>query len=263
MLSVENLNFAYNKNNLILKNIKFHINEGVLCILGPNGAGKSTLLKCILGFNNYKSGLITIDNIDLKKLSIKDRSKYISYVPQSSIVSFPFKSWELIMMGRVSKLGIIANPSKEDFKVVNSIMEKLGILKLRDKNFLNLSGGERQMVLIARALSQESKYIVLDEPTSNLDYSNQIKILSTIKSLSKDGYKIIMTSHFPDHAFLTSSKVLMLKNGSIENFGSPESIVNTKNLSNLYDAHVSVSEAFIDDLNKSLKTCIPIFKEEF
>jgi len=261
MLEIKNIKYEYKKGPLVLKDISFEMDKGdCLCILGPNGTGKTTLLKIILGFFKPLAGSLYIDAQNLSEITPHKRAKLIAYVSQSSNIIFPYTVREVILMGRTSHLSIGASMTSADNSIVDEVMKGLCITHLQYKYFQNLSGGEKQMVMIARALSQQAKYIIMDEPTSSLDYSNQIKILNTIKQLSKAGYGIIMTSHFPNHAFTSCNKVLLMKDGYIMDFGSPEKVVSSKNLTKLYNADVGVAKAILDDelFTYASKVCVPI-----
>lgn len=261
MLSVENISFFYKPNRKILKDISFNLAEkDIMCILGPNGTGKTTLLRCLLGLNPIKSGRITIGGNDLSRVAAKQRAKMIAYVPQSTSMTFSYEAREVVLMGRVSHLSIGRTPTKSDRLIVEESMEKLGIGHLEKCAFQQLSGGERQMVLVARALAQQSNILIMDEPTANLDFSNQIKILKVINNLSKQGYAILMTSHFPDHSFLACNKAMLMRDGLITYQGNPEDVVTTSNLTQLYGTPVCVTSAKINHKGDMTKVCVPLIE---
>ena len=159
-------------------------------------------------------------------------------------------------MGRVSHVAPGAAHSAKDKDIAMECMQKLQISHLDQRKFMELSGGEKQMVLVARAMTQQAKYLIMDEPTANLDYSNQIKILKTIKDLAKQDYGILMTSHYPDHAFLACSEAILIRDGVIMHRGSAEDVVTTENLTQLYDAPVVVSQAQAQ--GNMVKVCVPL-----
>ncbi|MDO9492717.1 ABC transporter ATP-binding protein [Acetobacterium sp.] len=259
MLTVKGLSYFYNPERLILKDISFDLeSHDILCLLGPNGTGKTTLLRCMLALNKMKSGSIKIDGNDLTKASIKKRAEMMAYVPQATMMAFPYEAREIVQMGRVTHLATGGSPSKEDWRLAEEAMEKLGILHMSRHLFNEMSGGEKQMVLIARAMVQQAKILIMDEPTANLDYSNQIKMLQVIKSLAEQGYSILMTSHFPDHAFLACNRAVLMRDGYIMAQGLPEDIVNTENLTKLYATPVCVTEARLDFQDRMIKVCIPV-----
>lgn len=260
MLQVEDLRFSYRRKREVLRGVTFSVDSGdILCLLGSNGTGKTTLLRCLLGLSKPDSGRIFVDGTDLGRLSVKQRARFMAYVPQSTSIAFPYKAFEVVMMGRVSRLAPGAGHSREDKEAVERALERLQISHLAECRYQEMSGGERQMVLVARALAQESRLLVMDEPTANLDYHNQVKILAAIRYLSSQGLGILMTSHYPDHAFLACSKVALMKNGVISACGNPDEVVTSESLTALYDTPVHVGQTSVGSL--SIKTCIPLLDE--
>ena len=257
----ENISFAYKKEHLILNDISLEVNSGeIVCVLGPNGTGKTTILRCLLGFNKPSKGKITIDGKQMHELGVKNRAKCLAYVPQYSSLSFPYTVKEVVLMGRTAYLSYGMPFSKVDYDFAIKTIDRLGISHISDSLYNELSGGQKQMVLLARALTQDAKILIMDEPTANLDYSNQVKMLETIKQLVNEGYGILMTSHFPDHAFLTESRVILMKGGKKLYDGNPDEIITTESLTNLYQTSVEVSEINIKAYEKSIKVCVPILK---
>ena len=250
---VKNISFDYDGEE-IFSNISFTIDKGdVLCILGPNGTGKTTLIKCLNGLHGIKSGEILINGQDMKKLSFKQISKHIGYIPQSHVPSFPFKVFDVVLMGRAPYLNLTDSPKKEDIEIATDALKTLGIEDLKDKEYTNLSGGERQLVFLARVLCQKPDILILDEPTSHLDFGNQIKLLEIIDNLANTGLSIIMSSHFPDHAFLSSTKVAIMKDKKFIDFGSPDDVVTEENLKKAYSIDVKLIE-----LDNKRKVCVPM-----
>ena len=253
LFEVKNISFKY-ENEEIFSNISFSIKKGdVLCILGPNGTGKTTLIKCLNGLHDIDDGEILINGSDIKKLSFREISKHIGYIPQSHIPSFPFKVFDVVLMGRAPYLNLTDSPKKEDEKIVLDSLKTLGIEYLKDKEYTNLSGGERQLVFLARVLCQKPDILILDEPTSHLDFGNQIKLLEIIENLSKKGLSIIMSSHFPDHAFLSSTKVAIMKDKKFIDFGTPDDVITEENLKKAYSIDVKLI-----DLDDERKICVPL-----
>ena len=253
LFQVKNISFDYDGEE-IFSGISFSIQKGdVLCILGPNGTGKTTLIKCMNGLHEVNSGEILINGENIKKLSFKQISKHIGYIPQAHVPSFPFKVFDVVLMGRAPYLNLTDSPKAEDKKIALDALKTLGIEDLKDKEYTNLSGGERQLVFLARVLCQKPDILILDEPTSHLDFGNQIKLLEIIDNLAKSGLSIIMSSHFPDHAFLSSTKVAIMKDRKFIDFGTPESVVTEENLRKAYSIDVKLIE-----LDNKRKVCVPM-----
>ena len=253
LFEVKNISFDYDGEE-IFSDISFSIDRGdVLCILGPNGTGKTTLIKCLNGLHDINSGEILIEGRNIKKLSFKQISKHIGYIPQSHVPSFPFKVFDVVLMGRAPYLNLTDSPKSEDVEIATEALKTLGIEDLKDKEYTNLSGGERQLVFLARVLCQKPDILILDEPTSHLDFGNQIKLLEIIDNLAKTGLSIIMSSHFPDHAFLSSTKVAIMKDKKFIDFGVPDDVVTEDNLKKAYSIDVKLME-----LDGKRKVCVPM-----
>ena len=253
LFDVRNISFSYDDVE-IFSDISFSIDRGdVLCILGPNGTGKTTLIKCLNGLHNIDSGEILINGENINSLSFSQISKHIGYIPQSHVPSFPFKVFDVVLMGRAPYLNLTDMPKEKDIKIAEDALKTLGIEYLKDKEYTNLSGGERQMVFLARVLCQQPDILILDEPTSHLDFGNQIKLLEIIDNLSDSGLSIIMSSHFPDHAFLSSNKVAIMKDKKFIDFGTPDDVVTEENLKKAYSIDVKLME-----LDDDRKVCIPL-----
>lgn len=253
MIEAQNIYFGYDNKRNILEEISFKVKKGELCaIFGPNGVGKSTLFKCIIGFLKPKRGNIYIENKDIKKMPIEDISKLIAYVPQEHKPPFPYLVKEIVLMGRTPHLGGIFGPKKEDKEKALEAMETIGISYLADRPYTELSGGQRQLVLLARALVQETKAMVLDEPTSALDFRNQMMIWDTLRKLTKKGMPIIVSVHDPNHMLWFCDRVIILHNKKIIANGNPNNVLNEEVLKVLYGDICKIKE-----LDNSLKIVMP------
>jgi len=242
----------------ILSDISFHVDTGeVLCLLGPNGVGKTTLFKSILGFQKLLGGNITLDGENIRNWSKNRLAKAIGYVPQAHTPPFPFSVLDVVLMGRTAHLGMFASPTQKDITIAEEALETLNVSYLKDKIYTEISGGERQMVLIARALSQQPKILVMDEPTSNLDFGNQIRVLEQIKRLSKQGLAVIMTSHFPDHAFLCSTKVVIIRKNGGYIHGPAQEVMTEENLKSAYGVEVKIASVESSS-GERMNTCVPL-----
>ena len=258
MLEVEGIRYSYRPRSWeVLQGVSFTLDDGeILCLLGSNGTGKTTLLRCMLGFEKPKAGSITVDGIDMGRLSVKQRAHHMAYVPQYSSLAFPYTAREVVLMGRVSHLQGASGHSDADMQATDEALERLQVTRLANKRYQEMSGGEKQMVLVARALAQQAKTLVMDEPTANLDYHNQVKILAAIKHLAGEGLRILMTSHYPDHAFLACSTVALMNGGRIQKLGKPDDVVTSESLTELYDTPVCVTKTRVG--SEWFKTCIPL-----
>lgn len=226
LLSLQNLSVLKPP---LLKDISFEMEEGeIICILGANGSGKSTLLRAVLGQFDYK-GKMLLKGYDSARLSVKKRARILSYVPQNYTLALPYNVLEVVLMG--SYLRQIFFYSTHDRKKAQESLELLGILDLAHQKFSTLSGGQKQLVLIARALCQESELILLDEPVSALDLGHCFRLLEVLSTIKKS---ILLTSHHPEHCFI-AHKIIALKNASILGFGTAHEILNEECLSKLYD----------------------------
>ena len=190
------------------------------------------------------------------RLSVKQRAHHMAYVPQYSSLAFPYTAREVVLMGRVSHLQGASGHSDADMQATDEALERLQVTRLANKRYQEMSGGEKQMVLVARALAQQAKTLVMDEPTANLDYHNQVKILAAIKHLAGEGLRILMTSHYPDHAFLACSTVALMNGGRIQKLGKPDDVVTSESLTELYDTPVCVTKTRVG--SEWFKTCIPL-----
>jgi iron complex transport system ATP-binding protein len=243
-LSINDLCFSYGETQ-ILKNITLGVELGeMLCIIGPNGSGKSTLLKCINRILKTKRNVILIDEQDTSKFDLKALSKMMGFVPQNSGSAFPFTVFDIVMMGR--KPYIHWNIGATDNEIVAQVMEFLGISHLAMRYFTELSGGEQQKVIIARALAQQPQLLLLDEPTSSLDLKHQLEILCMLKSLAQSKERsVIVSMHDLNLASRFSDRLLMLKHGVIYALGTPEEVLTEENIEAVYGVKASVSESII------------------
>lgn len=229
----------------------------VLCILGENGVGKSTMFKTILKIIPALEGKIFIDGSDISKWSAKKLADKMAYVAQSHVPPFPYSVEEVITMGRTGKMSAFSGPTAKDMEIVNEIIEDMGIGFLRNEAYTHISGGERQLVMIARALAQEPECLVLDEPTANLDYGNKVIVLNTIKKLSQRGISVIMTTHDPEQALLLNAKTLILFKNDVPVYGPAGSVINERTLKKAYNANIRVVE-IVNRQGEPVRVCLPI-----
>lgn len=254
-LEVNNLSGGYH-GRAVITNFNLGIESGsVVCILGPNGIGKTTMMRTLLGTLSPLGGSVAVDGRDYRSMSQKERAQHISYVPQAHSTPFAFRVIDVVSLGRIASLGTFSSPGEKDIRAADQVLEELGIASLRERVFTELSGGERQMVMIARALVQESEFMILDEPTSNLDYGNQVRVLETLNRLRQQGYGIIMTTHFPDHAFWCDADVILMGRNKNIRSGSAAEVITEENMLDAYGVRVRIFE--VEDEGKKMKICEP------
>jgi iron complex transport system ATP-binding protein len=260
MLEIERVRFGYGRGPVVLDDVSFALGAGdVLWLLGPNGSGKTTLLRCVLGLLRPTTGSIRVGGRDVSALAPAELARAMAYVPQSSPAVFPFVGFDVVLMGRSPYLRFMAGPTADDRERALAAMAELGIDDLAERRFDELSGGERQMVLIARALAQGSRLLVMDEPCAGLDYGNQVRILTTIRTLARQGYGIVLSSHVADHALLIGNRVALLQRGRMRGPGSPKEIITAAALSALYSTAIAVVEVgAANDGMTEMSLCVPL-----
>src|SRR6185312_11913279 len=212
----------------------------VLALLGPNGGGKTTLLKTLLGLLQPKAGEVRLDGRALSARSIRERARLIAYVPQTHVATFAFPVESVVLMGRTAHGNLFSRPSAHDRAVTHAALERFGIAALAERSYTNISGGERQLVLLARALAQEPQFIVLDEPTASLDFGNQGKVMSEIRALAKGGHGVLFTTHDPNHALRAADRAYLLRDGTRIAEGAVQSVLTKAQLEALYRAPVEI-----------------------
>lgn len=256
-LCIEHLSFAYGSHT-VLKDISFSAEYGqFLSVLGPNGVGKSTLFRCILGLLQPDKGTVSIDKNSISQMDPEELARHIAYIPQSHNPVFNFSVYDMVLMGTTSQTGKFSSPGPTQRQQADYAIEKLGISHLKDRGYSNISGGERQLTLIARAIAQKAHILIMDEPSANLDFGNRIRVMQTIRQLTEDGYCIIQSTHDPDQAYLYSDQILALYNGSVLAFGTPADTIDNVLISTLYGVDVEIHRLRDD----SLRICVPKYKK--
>lgn len=253
-ISAENISFSYGKEK-ILDDISFTLpSSSLTALLGRNGAGKSTLMRIMMGFLKPDSGRILIDNQPLDELKPKERALKIAYIPQFSPIAYPHTVRNLVLMGRAPSLPLFAKPGKKDEKIADKVLSDLGISHLSSRPIDEVSGGERQLAIIARALVQDAGILLLDEPASSLDYGNQLKVLETLSALKDKGYTLLFTTHSPDQALMASTSLMLMdENGRIEI--TDKEHLEEERLSRLYGRKLHISRVFTG--RNERMTCVP------
>lgn len=234
-LTVNDLSYTYRGGHTALQNVSFTARQGeLLSVLGPNGAGKSTLFRCILGGLPDYGGAILLDGRDARTLEQRALAAHIAYIPQIHRPTFGYSVLDTALMGLTRQLSPFRSPSAAQEEQAVAALEQLGVSHLAPRSFSELSGGEQQLVLIARALCQQADILVMDEPTSSLDYGNQLRVLQRVAELAARDYTVILSTHDPQHALRFSQRVLALRDGQVAAFGDTREVLTESLLERLY-----------------------------
>jgi iron complex transport system ATP-binding protein len=256
-VKIDKASFAFGQKR-IWSDLDLEVPAGqALCLLGPNGCGKTTLLNCIHGVYQPTSGAVSVDGVLVHQFKINALARKIGYVFQDHTAPFPYPVIEVVRMGRAPHLGLFRSPSSQDTEKAEAILDSMGILYLRDKRYTEISGGERQLVLIARSLAQEPEVILLDEPTSHLDLKNQALVLKMITRLVQEGLTVIMTSHFPNHALFFPCLVAMMNKGRFVAVGTASDVMTEDNLLKTYGLPVKIYSVFDSITEEQVRFCVP------
>ncbi|MBP0973666.1 MAG: ATP-binding cassette domain-containing protein [Oscillospiraceae bacterium] len=219
----------------------------LIAVLGPNGAGKTTMLRCMLGFLHWQSGDSFLDGRSVRSIPPRELWRSIAYVPQARSFTSAATAEQTVLLGRNAHIGLFSQPKKKDIDLVHELLDRLHISHLAQKSCAGISGGELQMVLIARALAAEPKILVLDEPESNLDFRNQLIVLETMTDLTRQGMTVIFNTHYPDHALRRANKALLLHKGGQAQFGDTHSIVTEEHIRNAFQVRTVIGEIETDE----------------
>lgn len=253
ILKAEHIDFSFGKRQ-ILKDISFEAKSGeFMSILGPNGVGKSTLFRCILNLLHPSSGTITIDGQKVDQMTAQELAQKIAYIPQFHNPTFNYSVLDMVLMGTASQLRMLEAPGNSQIKRAQEALARMKIDHLADHPYGFCSGGEKQLCLIARAIAQQAKILVMDEPSASLDFGNRIRVMETVRSLIADGYAVVQTTHDPEQAFLYSDKILALHDGRVLAWGTPQDVMRPELMSKLYGIDVEIHSLHDD----SFRVCVP------
>ena len=237
-LSARGLAYGYPA-RLIGRDIALELRAGeVLALLGPNGHGKTTLLKTLLGLLPAQGGTLSLEGRPLAALSLAERARLMGYVPQAHAGTFAFSVFEVVLMGRSAHGGMFGKPSARDREVAQAMIARLGIAALAHRPYTQISGGERQLVLIARALAQEPRFVILDEPTASLDFGNQGKVMAEIGRLAEEGLGVLFTTHDPNQALRHAARAVLLRDGEAIATGATAELLTPERLEALYGVRI-------------------------
>ena len=237
-ISVEQLHFSYGSHT-VLSQVSFSAEKGqVLAILGPNGVGKTTLFRCILGLLPHYSGTICLDGSDARQFTARQLAHHIAYIPQSHTQTFSYSALEMVLMGTTLGLSPFSAPGVQELTRAEEALAHLGIAHLAGQSFLHLSGGEQQLVLIARALAQQARTLLMDEPTASLDYGNQALVLSGVRTLADEGYTVLLSTHNPQHALWYADRAAAILDGQVAASGVPACILTPELIRRIYGVTV-------------------------
>lgn len=251
LIETHRLAFSYRRKP-VLQGIDFHLDRGeVVSLLGPNGSGKSTLVKILLGLVRGQ-GVVRLCGKPIEAYRSREIARRIAYVPQVHRISFPFRVLDVVLMGRLAWGRLFGGYSRRDEHQALAALEQVGLSALAEQPFSHLSGGEQQLVLIARALAQQTDILLLDEPVNGLDYGNQIRLLRFLKAFATRGYAVLQTTHYPDHALHCSNRVVLLEEGRILAAGAVEQVLTSDAIQRLYAVDV---EMFSD--SRGRRFCVP------
>lgn len=253
LIEVKDLHFAYDARKPVLNGINFSIAKGeIVALLGPNGCGKSTLMRLMLGLMKPNAGVVLFNDKDVNSYNHKLFAQQVAYVPQVHRSSFPYSVRDVVLMGRIPHKGFFFAYSKQDNQIAEEIMERLLIGHLADQPYTQISGGERQLTLIGRAMAQGAHTFYMDEPATGLDYGNQMRLLKHIMRLSAEGFTFIKSTHSPEHALWIADRAIMLKDGYLLADGKCRQVVNSDNLMALYNTKINV-----DCVRDEIFVCTP------
>ncbi|MDD2853010.1 MAG: ABC transporter ATP-binding protein [Desulfuromonadaceae bacterium] len=252
MIRLEQLSFGYH-HKAVLENISLSIDEGgVMALLGPNGSGKTTLLKLVLGLLKPSCGSVFLNARNIKAIPHKELAHLVAYVPQIHKETFGYRLFDVVLMGRMPHKPFFSRYGEEDRRIAHDALDKLGIADLAERPYTEVSGGERQLALIARAMAQGARIVVMDEPTNGLDYGNQVRLLERLKKLSREGFTFVFSTHHPDHAMSVADRVVMMLDGRILYDGPAEETVTSSSLKELYGVDVRLFS-----VEENVHVCVP------
>ena len=261
VLSAENVAFGYGK-DLLFEHLSFSLEEGeILSVLGPNGAGKTTLLRVLMGMLKLKAGTVRVFGRDIRTLKEKELFQTVSYVPQMREVPRSYSVTETVLLGLTGMMGIFSEPGERELRQTEETLDLLGIRHLANKPMSDLSGGEAQMVLIARALVKDPKILILDEPESGLDFRNQLIILDAVRAAARRGVTTVFNTHYPEHALRYADSGLLFCPGEADGpgevlYGPMQGLITEKNIKKSFGVEAAIGRLNVEDI--AVMSVVPI-----
>jgi iron complex transport system ATP-binding protein len=260
LLQVRDLRVGYGKKRPfeVVHGVSFDVDKGeFVCIIGANACGKTTTLKALMGLLPVMGGSVVLSGVNIADLPERERAKHYAYIPQAHTPPFPFSVADVVLMGRTPYINKFARTTEYDRMVAYSALELLGITEIAENPYTKLSGGQQQLVLIARALTQQSDILIMDEPTASLDFGNQHMVLAAMRQLSQMGKAVVMVTHDPDHALYCADRVIVMDAGVILCDGTPEECITTEILNQIYGVGARIMDVEVAP-GQVERVCVPI-----
>lgn len=253
-IAADKIGFTYPNGKEVFKQLSFCIEQGqIVCVLGPNGSGKSTLLNCLAGLLEPAQGEVLINGISSRSLKRVEIAQAVGMVPQNIVPYFHFRVIDYVVTGCAPRMGAFQKPKAAEYDLAWRAIQRMRIEHIAEQSFMNISGGERQQVAIARVIAQAPAFILLDEPTSHLDLGNQMKVLEMLRDMAEGGFGIVMSTHNPDHVLMLDAQVAVINSGGQLVFGPGRDIITEPLLDSLYAAGLHILE--VDSIGR--KVCVP------
>jgi len=237
MLKIDHMSFSYGEHQ-VLKDVSFEVERGTfLSVLGPNGVGKTTLFRCIMGAQKCYTGGIYVEGEDIRQMSRSELAGKVGYIPQIHRPTFGYTVLDTVLMGLTGQMNFFSVPKPAHVERAMAALSRMGMADYSDRLYSKMSGGEQQLVLIARAIAQNADILIMDEPTSALDFGNQYRVLEQVKQLSEEGYTILLSTHNPQHALSFSDHILALFGGKVAAYGNTKETLTETLIETLYRMH--------------------------
>lgn len=259
LLEVKDLHAGYQKKEIV-HGVSFTVERGeFVCVIGANGCGKTTVLKNLLGLIKPFAGEVSVNGVSTHAMSERELAHHFAYIPQAHTPPFPFTVADVVIMGRTPYVGRMSVIKPRDRAIAWNALKRMSIEDLADRAYTDLSGGQQQLVLIARALTQQPDLLVMDEPTASLDFGNQQRVLTQMSLLSHEDMGVLMVTHDPDHALFVADKVIVMQDGVITRTGTPQECITAEVLQEVYGTRVSVMDVEVEP-GHAERVCIPLME---